>query len=705
MPDPLTPVTHVSVFSGIATSIVFRLCSLAPISRMLLPRALPPRHGHRNRQLLPQVLGRQRTGLLHEPLERPREHDLPALLACAEAQIDDVIGDGDHVGVVLDHEHRVPLVAQLPQDGDEPLVVPRVQADRRFVQHVQRADQCRPERGGEIDPLRLAARQRRRQAVQRQVVETDVAQERQAPPDLLQDLVGNRRFPLAQLQAAEERLGFAHRQRGGGVDRPARHLHVTRLAPQPRAPALGAGQIPTVPAQEHPDVHFVLLPLEPPEEAPDPLVLLAVAVDDERPVGRRHVLPRDVQADPPLPGRPLQFREVRAVVRLRPGLDGPLLHRLRLIRHDQIQVQLDDVAEAVAGRAGAERVVEGEQPRLRILVLDAAAPALEPLAEDVPERLAASLRSGMTAFRPGASSFGCGQFQRKGRPAALLVGRLDRIGEPRQVFPIHLDPVDDDLQRRLAGQRLRIDVLERQRLRVDQQAPETLPAQHVDRGADGGGRHPRRRCGPVRRRVGSLLVRLALSAVGVGFEFGRRLDHRHIEPEQQPRAFRQGGQSVRHDLGCLAHDLLAAVAAEGAADARPEQPHVVVELGGRADRRPGVPNRVLLADGDGRADVLDPVDVRLLHPLQELAGVGRQRLDVPPLPLRIDGIEGQRGLPRSADARDNDELANGNRDVDVLQIMSTGALDDDFRRLGRERFGHLPRALCSEFLSMLNTPS
>src|SRR5674476_1611763 len=39
-PDPLTPVTHVRVFSGIVTSIFFRLCSLAPstLRRCPVPR-------------------------------------------------------------------------------------------------------------------------------------------------------------------------------------------------------------------------------------------------------------------------------------------------------------------------------------------------------------------------------------------------------------------------------------------------------------------------------------------------------------------------------------------------------------------------------------------------------------------------------------------------------------------------------------------
>ena len=42
------------------------------------------------------------------------------------------------------------------------------------------------------------------------------------------------------------------------------------------------------------------------------------------------------------------------------------------------------------------------------------------------------------------------------------------------------------------------------------------------------------------------------------------------------------------------------------------------------------------------------VDVRLLHLLQELARIGGERFDVTPLPLGVNGIEGERGFARAA---------------------------------------------------------
>ena len=139
------------------------------------------------------------------------------------------------------------------------------------------------------------------------------------------------------------------------------------------------------------------------------------------------------------------------------------------------------------------------------------------------------------------------------------------------------------------------------------------------------------------------------------------VDDRQVEADQQPRAGGSSPSCARDDLRRLAHDFLAAVAAEGAADAREQQPHVVVDLGRRADRRARIADAVLLPDRDRRRDAVDAIDVRLLHPLEELPRVGRQRLDVAALPFGVDRVEGERRLARSADAGDDDQLADGQR--------------------------------------------
>ena len=294
----------------------------------LLARAPPPRPRHRNRQLLAQILRGERARLLHQSFERARKHHAPALLAGAQPQIDDVIGDPDHVGVVLDHDHRVALVAELPQDVDQPLVVARVQADGGLVEHIQRADQRGTERGREVDALRLAAGKRRGQPIEGQIFESHVAQKRQPPPDLLEDLLGDRRFLLGELQRGEEALRLLNGERRHPIDRLPGDAHVARFAPEARAAAVRTREIAPVPAEEHAHVDLVFLPLEPAEEAADPGVVVvprrADAFDDEALLILGQIGPRHVEADLALARDSLQLGQLGPIVRLAPRLDRVL---------------------------------------------------------------------------------------------------------------------------------------------------------------------------------------------------------------------------------------------------------------------------------------------------------------------------------------------------------------------------------------------
>ena len=171
----------------------------------------------------------------------------------------------------------------------------------------------------------------------------------------------------------------------------------------------------------------------------------------------------------------------------------------------------------------------------------------------------------------------------------------------------------------------------------------------------------------------------------VGADERRRFDDREVEAEQQPRARRQFGELARDDLGRFADDFASALPAERAADAREEQPHVVVDLGRRADRGSRIPDAVLLPDRDGGRDAVDAVDIGFLHALEKLPRVRRQRLDVAALPFRVDRVEGQRRLPRSADAGHDDELAGRQRQIDVLEVVRAGAAHDEIGLGGHPR--------------------
>ena len=135
----------------------------------------------------------------------------------------------------------------------------------------------------------------------------------------------------------------------------------------------------------------------------------------------------------------------------------------------------------------------------------------------------------------------------------------------------------------------------------------------------------------------------------------------------------RGGDMVHR----VALDPLAALRAVGAAGARVQQAQEVVELGGGGDGGARVARGVLLPDGDGRSEAADLVHVRLLHALQELPGVGGERLDVAPLALGVDGVEDQGRLARARNAGDHRQPVVRNVERDVLQVMDPRAADQD----------------------------
>jgi hypothetical protein len=78
-----------------------------------------------------------------------------------------------------------------------------------------------------------------------------------------------------------------------------------------------------------------------------------------------------------------------------------------------------------------------------------------------------------------------------------------------------------------------------------------------------------------------------------------------------------------------------------------QQAQIIVDFGDGADGRARVVAGGFLLDGDRRAQALDQVDVGLFHQLQKLPRVSRQRLDIAPLALGVQRVEGERGFARA----------------------------------------------------------
>ena len=278
----------------------------------------------------------------------------------------------------------------------------------------------------------------------------------------------------------------------------------------------------------------------------------------------------------------------------------------------------------MAALAGAVGRVEGEDPRLQLGDRGAAVEAGELLGEE--QRLGSSPSTISTSTRPAA------------RPAAASTDSERR----RRRSGLHHQPVDDD--RDVVFVLLVEDdlLVEAAQLAVDLD-PRVALEPH-------------------------LLEQFPVLAFAPAHD--RRHDH-----EFGPLL--EGHQPVDDLLLGLAGDLLAALGAVRDPDPRPEQPQVVVDLGHRADRRARVARGRLLVDRDRRREPLDRVDVRLLHQAEELARVGRERLDVAALPLGVDRVEGEARLARAGEPGDHDQRVARQLDVDVLEVVLTGAGDDD----------------------------
>src|SRR5581483_4716049 len=84
-----------------------------------------------------------------------------------------------------------------------------------------------------------------------------------------------------------------------------------------------------------------------------------------------------------------------------------------------------------------------------------------------------------------------------------------------------------------------------------------------------------------------------------------------------------------------------------------------------------------LFDGDGRGQSFDEIDVRLLHLVEELPGVGGEGFDIFTLALGINGIEGERRFAAAAEAGNDDQFVAWNLQREIFQVMLTRPADPD----------------------------
>ena len=109
-------------------------------------------------------------------LDGALEDDLATGGAGSWSEVDDVVGDGDGLRLVLDDEDRVALVAQLEQQRVHPRDVVRVQADRRLVEDVGDVGERGAEVTDHLGALGLSPGERAGRPVEREVAEADLGE-------------------------------------------------------------------------------------------------------------------------------------------------------------------------------------------------------------------------------------------------------------------------------------------------------------------------------------------------------------------------------------------------------------------------------------------------------------------------------------------------------------------------------------------------
>ena len=400
----------------------------------------------------------------------------------------------------------------MPERADEPLVVALVQADAGLVEHVHHARQAAADLAGQADALRLAAAQRVGAAVQAQVRQADVVEEAQPAADLAHDLVGDLGLGAEQLQALE--VGQAGGQGGvlDLVDRAALAAigvlqeDMPRLASQPRAMALRAGLFGLVAREllaHGRRIGLAETTFEVGQDAFERMPALDAArpalgarraafglVDEldglvartvQQHLARRggQLLERGLDVEAVMPGHALQQR-VGVDVAPIPALDGTRGQAQRREGDHPLGVEHRDLAQPVAGRAGAHRRVEAEQARLELGQRIAAHRAAELAAEQV---FAAAVH-----------------LQRDRAAVGDAQGRLEALREPLLDVGLAAQAVDDDvdvvlvvlLQRR---QGLGLDDLARPAIGADAEAhvAARLHVLRTDRRTRPCGRAPRGR--------------------------------------------------------------------------------------------------------------------------------------------------------------------------------------------------------------------
>lgn len=319
------------------------------------------------------------------------ENDVAAGFAVAGAEIDDLVGGAHDGGFVFDDDDGVAGGTEALEDLDEAGGVAGVKADAGFVEDEEGVHEARTEAGGEVDAFGFAAGKGACGAIEGEIAEANFFEVAEAGADFV--------------QADEEWVvgvaGFEFL--GGGVDEGEGALdgelvevgerefigcEEERIGLEAFAFAFGAGGVGAVAGEEDAHVHFVGFGFEVAEVAFDavpgagPFVggvfaVIGVAFDEEGLDFGREVLEGNVDWNFAL------FADAEEIVLgfgARFGLpwfDAAFGDGEGAIGNGEVVIDADDAAEAFAGGAGADGVVEAEERGGGLAIFDVALGTVE----------------------------------------------------------------------------------------------------------------------------------------------------------------------------------------------------------------------------------------------------------------------------------------------------------------------------------------
>ena len=143
----------------------------------------------------------------------------------------------------------------------------------------------------------------------------------------------------------------------------------------------------------------------------------------------------------------------------------------------------------------------------------------------------------------------------------------------------------------------------------------------------------------------------------------QRRQQQHFLPRVLPT------NQVYYLLVRIVHHLLPRQVRVCLAGARVEQTKIVVYLRDSAHRRTWIAARRLLVNGNHRAQPRYLVHIRALHVADIPPRIRRESVQIPPLPLRKDGVEGERRLPATRQTRYHRQRMPRYLHADILQVM------------------------------------